>query len=120
MNNIFKPASLLMYLLVFLIFFIVGMTFAGVAEVAKGQGLAGGAVVVFYGFYTAIIALVISLFIAHKTSEDTIIKINKIFGILLLIAVCMVIYRAITLNKTKTPVNKTTVPASKDMSLRLF
>ncbi len=117
MNKLFKPVSLLMYLLVVLVFFMAGMTLAGVSGVAKGQGLAGGAIVFFYGVFTAIIAFIISLFVAYKTTIKRIIKINKIFVVLLLVAVCLFVYRVISINKSETPENelpaKTTSPANK-------
>lgn len=94
MNRIFKPASLLMYVLVGLVFFVVGAAVSGVADVAKGQGLAGGAIVVYYGIVTAIVAFIASLFIAYKTSNDAVVRINKIFGVLLLLVVCIVVFRA--------------------------
>ena len=108
-----------MYLLVIFVFFMAGMTIAGVFGVAKGQGLAGGAIIFMYGIITAIIALILSLFLVNKAKIGTIIKINKFLGILFFLAVCLFIYRVI--NKNKTPLkeypNNTTTNAYKEMSM---
>jgi len=116
MNKLFKPASILMYLLVIIIFFMAGMTLAGVSGVADGQGLAGGAIVFFYGVISAIIAFMFSLFVVYKTKIITVIKINKILGVVFLLAVCIFIYRIILINKDETPEKelptKVTAPAA--------
>ncbi len=121
MKNLFKPACLLMYVLIILVFFMAGMTLAGVSGAAKGQGLAGGAIVFFYGVITAIIAFILSLFVAYKAKVSTVIKINKIFGMLFLIAACLFVYRVITINKNDTPVKelptKITAPAADEISM---
>ncbi len=121
MNKLLKPACLLMYLLVILVFFIAGMTFAGVFGVAEGKGLAGGAIVFFYGVTTAIIAFILALFVAHNAKLGTIIKINKIFGILFFLAACLFVYRVIIINKNETPAKelptKTTSPAVESTSM---
>ena len=121
MNKLLKPASLLMYLLVILVFLLAEMTIAGASGVAKGQGLAGGAIVFFFGVITATIAFIIVLFVAYKAKPKTIIKINKIFGILFFLAACLVVYRFIVLNKNETPVKKypkkITAPANKEISM---
>ena len=124
MNKLFKPVSLLMYLLVILVFFMAGMTIAGVMGVAEGQGLAGGAIVFFYGVITAIIAFILALFIGHNAKLVTIIKINNIFGILLLLGACLFVYRVVTLNNNNTPEKelptKTTTSADKEISMVSF
>ena len=121
MSKLFKPANLLMYLLVILVFFMAGMVLAGTAGAAKGQGLAGGSIIFGYGVFAAFIAFIVSLFVVHKAKINTIVKINKIFGILLLIAVCLIIYRVITINKSKNPEKelptKTTTQEPKDISM---
>ena len=121
MKTLLKPASLLMYLLVILVFFMVWTTIAGVTGAGKGQGLAGGAIVFFYGVNTAIIAFVASLFVANKAKVGNIIKINKYLGILLLIAICLITYRVITHYNKEVTVKEypteVTTPAPQEMSL---
>lgn len=121
MNNLIKPASLLMYFLAFLLFFIIGMSIAGFTGAAKGQGLASGAIVFFYGVITATTALGISLIVAFKSQIKDIIKINKILGFLLLLAFCFLTYRILTEAKKEIPSEEyptqITSPAPVEMSL---
>jgi hypothetical protein len=84
MKQFFKPYNLLMYLLALLSFFFVGVSYAGITEAGKNQGLAGGAIVLGYGVIAAGIAFVISLFIASGTGRKRIIRINQILTIVLL------------------------------------
>jgi len=121
MKNLFKPASLLLYFLVILLFFLGGMAIAGVTDAAKGQGLAGGAIVFMYGVIMAIIAFIISLFVTYNANFKTIIRINKILGILLLLAICLVVFRVLSINKNKAPAEelptKTTTANAKEMAI---
>jgi hypothetical protein len=121
MKKLLKPASLLMYVLVILVFFMAGMTITGISGVAKGQGLAGGAIVFFYGVVTAIIAFILSLFVAYKMQIGTIIKINKILGIIFIFAACLFTYRVIKINKKETSIKelptKVTSPAADEISM---
>lgn len=76
MKNFFKPARLVFYILMLLTFFILGLYYAGFVDAGKGQGLAGGAIVVAYGVMFGGIAFVASFFIAHflETSKIKIIN----------------------------------------------
>jgi uncharacterized protein YacL len=89
MKKIFSPAALLFYLLSTLVFFILGMSFAGITGAAENQGLAGGAIVVFYGIITAILAFVVSLFVAYRAKLQFVVLSNKVLSILLL---CLLIF----------------------------
>jgi len=71
-----KPYSYLMYFLVVIASFFIGVTYAGIVEAGKGQMLAGGAIVFGYGVIAAFIGLVLSIFIAIKASRSFIIKFN--------------------------------------------
>ena len=55
MKNIFNPASFLLYLLTFLVFFLTGATFVNISGAAKNQGLASGAIVVGYALMFSIV-----------------------------------------------------------------
>ena len=82
-NKLLKPASFLLYFLSLITFFLVGMFFARIFDVAKGQGLAGGAIVLGYGLFFAFVALIIALYIVYYRSHKTIILANRIlFGLL--------------------------------------
>ena len=62
MKKLFKPASLLLYFLTILSFFLAGFLYAALTGAGKGQGLAGGAIVLGYGVLSAGVAFVISIF----------------------------------------------------------
>ncbi len=66
MKKIVKPASLLFSVLSLLMFFIIGMYFAGLIEAGKNQGLAGGAIVLGWGVIFAGIAFVLSFLVTSK------------------------------------------------------
>ena len=81
MKNLIKPYSLLLYLLVIIVFFFIGILYAGLVEAGKNQGLAGGAIVLGYGVMSAFFALIASLIAAYKLAGKVIININKILGV---------------------------------------
>ena len=87
MKTIFKPARIAFYVLMLLCFFVLGLYVASWMDAGKGQGLAGGAIVLGYGVLFAVIAFVASFFIAHVIPH-TIIKISNwvLFALLLLIS----------------------------------
>ena len=84
MKNFFKPARIGFYILMLLVFFIIGLYFAGYIEAGKNQGLAGGAIVLGYGVMFGGIAFVASFFIAHFLEIKKIKIINWAFLVLLL------------------------------------
>ncbi|GHB76428.1 hypothetical protein [Persicitalea jodogahamensis] len=93
MKKLIQPASLLLYFLSILVFFVAGLTYAGLTEAGKGQGLAGGAIVLSYGVVAALLALVIALFVACYASHAAIVKINRVFSLLAAIAILYFVYR---------------------------
>jgi hypothetical protein len=106
MKKIFKPASLLLYALTIIVFFVGGFLIAALTGAGENQGLAGGAIVLFYGLVTAFAALIISIFAAYILKEKAVILLNKI-----LIAICFVIagyvaYKQITGDKKEPPEQK--------------
>ncbi|WP_191858863.1 hypothetical protein [Hanstruepera ponticola] len=82
MKRFIKPYSLLLYLLASITFFFLGMFYAGITDAAKGQGLAGGAIVFGYGIISAFFALLISIFLAYKASRKAILTVNKVLGLI--------------------------------------
>ncbi len=91
-KSLLKPACLLLYILVIPVFFIIGAALAGISGVAADQGLAGGAIVFFYGIITALGALIISLLIAYKSDYSSLIRLNKILGITCLLVIGLFVY----------------------------
>ncbi|MBK9257547.1 MAG: hypothetical protein IPM42_18965 [Saprospiraceae bacterium] len=80
-NQMLKPYSFLLYLLALLTFFFIGMSYAGIVGAGKNQGLAGGAIVVVYGLISAVIGLIIALFISYKSDRNLIFRINIILSV---------------------------------------
>ena len=116
MKKLIKPSSLLLYLLALVVFLMVGMVFAGITGVAKGQGLAGGAIVLGYGVMFGFIALVISFFIAYHASHRVIKNINRVLAIALIIAAGIFTYRFMMQEGATESIEETrptTTPATK-------
>jgi len=85
MKKIFKPVYLAFYVLILVSFFVIGMYYAAIIGAAKGQGLAGGAIVFGYGVLFGIIAFIISIFTARKIQTKYLKIINWILLIGLLV-----------------------------------
>lgn len=84
MKNTFKPASFLCYVLTLIAFFFGGMFLSAFTGAAEGQGLAGGAIVMFYGLVTALIALILAVIFATQASIKKIKIANIILGVIVL------------------------------------
>ncbi len=93
MNKLTKPAGLLLYLLTFVVFFFVGSSYVGISGIAKDQGLAGGAMVLFYGLVFAGLAFIASLFLCYYAPHKTIVIVNKILAIVFIIFTAVFIYK---------------------------
>ncbi len=92
MKKLVKPASLLFYILIVILFFFIGLYVAKLVDAGKGQMLAGGAIVLFYGLISAGLAFVLALFVAYAVKHSTLVRMNKIFGVLFFILVCIIAY----------------------------
>ena len=99
MKKVFQPAALLFYFLVLMTFLLLGMTFAGFTDAAKGQGLAGGTIILGYGVLFAVIALPIAVFMAYRTANKSLVIANKILAVVLIIAFSITTYRYQVRNK---------------------
>lgn len=116
MKKLIKPASLLFYLLSFLVFFVVGMYVAGAVGAGKNQGLAGGAIVLGWGILFAGIAFLLSIVAAYKIPHKTIVTANWVLFVLLALGYGITHYRYATRKKkdkdpeTELP-KKVTTPA---------
>lgn len=80
-HQMLKPYSFLLYLLAFITSFFLGMSYAGILEAGKNQGLAGGAIVLGYGVIAAVIGLIIALIVASKANRKIIFRLNIILAI---------------------------------------
>lgn len=121
MNKLFKPANFLFYFLSIIVFFVVGLYVAKLVGAGKGQMLAGGAIVLFYGLVSSVIAFILALIVANNVNHKTIIAINKILGLVFFLLVCLITYKIITRDKKEDPVKelpkKTTAPAVNEISM---
>lgn len=103
MRNTFKLASFLCYLLTLVVFFFLGMYLVSWTGAAEGQGLAGGAIVLFYGLITAIIGLVLAIILANKSSIKTIKTVNVVLGVVLIVIASFITYQVMTQSDDSTP-----------------
>lgn len=85
MKKLLKPANICFYILMLLVCFSVGLFVAGAIGAGKNQGLAGGAIVVGYGFIFGVLGFIASFFIAFAVNIKSIIKMN---WVLLIILIC--------------------------------
>lgn len=79
MSKFIKPSSILFYLLSFVVFVIIGATYAALSGAADGQGLAGGAIVLGYGIMSGLIAIVVAIILVYSVSHKAIVIGNRIF-----------------------------------------
>lgn len=100
MNKIFNKTSLLFYVLIIPNFFFLGLYFAKLTEVAKHQGLVGGAIVLMYSTMFAFIALIIAIILTLYVKREIIIKINRFLSIAFVCIMLLVLYTVITNEKT--------------------
>ncbi|MGB1309404.1 MAG: hypothetical protein ACPG6B_10870 [Oceanihabitans sp.] len=101
MNKGFKPASIAFYVLMFIVFFFIGIYVAKFMDAGKNQMLAGGAIVLGWGVLFAGIALIASIFIAYYLQLKKIIKLNWALLILLLILYGITHYNYLERKKEK-------------------
>lgn len=85
MHHSLKPASLLFYLLAAICLFFTGAFLAGITGQAENQGLAGGAIILFYGIIGGGIGFFGAILWAGSLTVARLKKINLGLGILLLI-----------------------------------
>ncbi|MEO0572360.1 MAG: hypothetical protein AAF039_11700 [Bacteroidota bacterium] len=90
MKKLLKPACLLFNILALVLFFFLGLLYAGWIEAGKNQGLAGGAIVLGYGVLFAIVALFVSFFVTYRLRHKYVIRANVILGILILASVLLI------------------------------
>ncbi|WP_339716195.1 hypothetical protein [uncultured Kriegella sp.] len=106
MKKLLKPASLLFNLLSLLVFFIIGMYFAGWMEAGKNQGLAGGAIVFGWGVLFGGIAFVASFFATYRLPHGKIKTGNWVLFVILLLGYGITHYRFMQRDKLQKERNK--------------
>ena len=93
MNKSLKPASFLLYLLMPLVFFLVGVYAAIWSGASANQMLASAAIVLGWGFGFGVAALILSLYLVRVLTHRRVILINWILLIVLLIFVGITQFR---------------------------
>ncbi|MAZ72871.1 MAG: hypothetical protein CMC70_06965 [Flavobacteriaceae bacterium] len=116
-KSLFKPARIGFYILMLLSFFMLGLFYADLVDAGKGQGLAGGAIVLGYGIMFSAIAFVASFFIAHFLEISQIKNINWVLLGILLTTVGYKMYQfkqqdALENEKNVPYQNKNTIPTA--------
>jgi len=84
MSNLAKGYSILSYFAALIGGFFIGLAVAAFTEAGKGQMLAGGAIILFYGLVGGFIALCFAFFIAYKSNKKVIVA-SSIFYLLAII-----------------------------------
>jgi len=126
MKRFLKPARIAFYFLMLVSFFIAGLYFAGIIDVGKGQGLAGGAIVLGYGVMFGFLALIASFFIAHFTPHRVIVYANIVLLAVILVSYGITHYRYVQREKVKEqneqfkPVPTTPTPQTEPIGLITF
>ncbi len=85
MKKYFRPYCLLLYLLTLLFFTALGTALAGLAGAGDGQGLAGGAIVLFNGLIIGLGAVIASMFLVKYANRRTILIINGVLALAMLV-----------------------------------
>jgi membrane protease YdiL (CAAX protease family) len=85
MKKFFTLTNIAFYILIFVTFFVVGILYAKMIDAAKGQMLAGGAIVLGYDITFGSIAFVAFLFIAFRVDAKIIKRLN--WGMLVILAI---------------------------------
>ena len=93
MSKFIKPSSILLYILSFVVFVIIGAGYAAFTGAADGQGLAGGAIVLGYGIISGLIAIFAAIILVYSVSHKAIVNGNRIFFLILLILIAFLIIR---------------------------
>lgn len=93
MKRFFLPSSLLLYVLSFVNFFIIGALVAKALGAGHGQGLAAAAIVLSYGVWTAIVAFIAAIVVVRTAPKRLIMLMNKILGALLFLLVLVIVLR---------------------------
>jgi hypothetical protein len=88
-----------MYMLTILVFGFIGMSIAGITGAAKGQGLAGGAIVFMYGVITAGIALVCAIIFCYQADATKVKTANRVLAVLLALLLVVIAIRFFTMEE---------------------
>lgn len=97
----FKPARLVFLLLVLIVSFVIGVYIAGIFGAGEGQMMAAAAIVLDWGFLSAVVALIAAIFIVRIIQHKTLVRTNWGLFIILIILYGLIHYRFLERQKTK-------------------
>jgi len=106
MKKLLKPASIAFYFLFAIVFFFFGMYLAKVTGAAKGQGLAGGAIVFGWGVMFGGIAFIASFFIVRYVVHKWVVRLNWLLLIIVATTYGMFHYNYLERQKEKEKTEK--------------
>ncbi len=101
MRKLIKPTSLLLYLLTMMVFFSLGSWYAVATDAAKGQMLAGGAIVLFHGVVVAFFAFFAALFLVYNSPHKTVVIANQILAVVLVVLIVIFVLKRSTRERDK-------------------
>jgi len=101
MKKLLKPASIAFYFLFAIIFFFFGMYLAKFTGAAKGQGLAGGAIVFGWGVMFGGIAFIASFFIVRYVLHKWVVRLNWLLLIIVAVSYGLIHYNYLEREKAK-------------------
>ncbi|NBB77627.1 MAG: hypothetical protein GVY02_09625 [Bacteroidetes bacterium] len=93
MRKLFRPASLLFYLLAAIVCFAAGFYYAIFTGAGAGQGLASAAIVLMHGAISGTVALLVSVVIVYYSPQEAIGRANRILFVLFLVIAAFTAYR---------------------------
>ena len=86
MRKYFKLSSFLLYIISFLGMFLIGLIYVKLSGAAEGQGLAGGAIVLFNGLVFGVLGILLAVFAIYIFPRERIQWLIRILGILVILA----------------------------------
>ena len=101
MKKLLKPASIAFYFLFAIVFFFFGMYLAKVTGAAKGQGLAGGAIVLGWGVMIGGLAFIASFFIVRYVVHKWVVRLNWLLLLIVATAYGITHYNYVERKKEK-------------------
>jgi hypothetical protein len=92
-HSLLRPAALILYPLSFIACFLLGAFVTKWSGAAEGQGLAAGAIVIYYAVLSSVIGTMVSFIVAYFSPSKLIAKINWLLLIVLLLMIAVLAYQ---------------------------
>ena len=88
-HNLAKGYSVLSYFVSLIGGFFCGLSVCALTGAAENQGLAGGAIVLFYGLIGSALALILAFFIAYKFGKKVIVGSMVFYGLAIIATILL-------------------------------